>query len=106
MTTTRPGDGHVVITGTGRAGTTLLVGILTDLGMDTGYQPGDEPSASTKGGMERNLLAPDAPHIVKSPDLSRRLDGILSEGAAVVDHVIIPMRDLDVATASRVRATK
>ncbi|MFM7271126.1 MAG: hypothetical protein ACKO2C_05780 [Actinomycetes bacterium] len=100
-----PLDPRIVITGTGRAGTTLLVGILTDLGMDTGFTPGAEPRAKTKGGMERDILAPDAPRIVKSPELSRRLDGILTEGSAVVEHVIIPMRDLDIATASRVRAT-
>lgn len=104
--TSTPRQPHIVITGTGRAGTTLLVGILSDLGMDTGYKPGAQPSAHTYGGMERSLTAPDAPRIVKSPDLSRRLDGILAEGTVEVEHVIIPMRDLDVATASRVRATK
>jgi hypothetical protein len=28
---------HAVITGTGRAGTTFLVDLLTHLGLDTGY---------------------------------------------------------------------
>ena len=32
-----PHDPRIVITGTGRSGTTLLVQILTDLGFDTGF---------------------------------------------------------------------
>ena len=30
---------HVVISGTGRAGTTFLVQLLTHLGLDTGFDP-------------------------------------------------------------------
>lgn len=33
----RAGDGHIVITGTSRAGTTALVQRMTALGFDTGY---------------------------------------------------------------------
>lgn len=98
--------GKVVIAGTGRAGTTLLVQVLTDLGLDTGFDASAPIDSTVNAGLERSVEGPDAPWIVKSPDLSRTLGAILDEGRARVDHVIIPIRDLDVATASRVRNTK
>lgn len=95
----------IVITGTGRAGTTLLVAILTDLGMDTGYKPGIEADTSS-GGLERNIERPGSPRVVKSPGLSTRLRGLLEAGTVEIEHVIIPVRDLDVAAASRVRVAE
>lgn len=97
---------HIVITGTGRSGTTLLVQILTDLGFDTGFSSDARIDEATNAGLETRLDSPNAPRIVKSPNLTRRLDEILTSGTAVVEHVIIPMRDLEVAAASRVRATR
>ena len=99
-------SGKVVIAGTGRAGTTLLVQVLTDLGLDTGFEPDAPIDAGVNAGLERSVEGPDAPWIVKSPDLSRKLGAILDAGRARVDHVIIPIRDLDVAAASRIRNTK
>ncbi len=99
-------EGKIVIAGTGRAGTTLLVQILSDLGLDTGFAPDAAIDARVNAGLELAVDAPDAPRIVKSPDLSRRLGELLARGDVTVDHVIIPIRDLDVAAASRVRNTK
>lgn len=96
----------VVITGTGRAGTTFLVQVLTDLGLDTGYTANAEGDSRVHGGLERDILAPDAPRIIKAPTLSTRLAGLLERGEVVVEHVIVPMRELDIAAASRVRSTK
>jgi hypothetical protein len=99
---TRP---RVLITGTGRAGTTLLVQVLTDLGLDTGFTPESAINPDARAGLEKRLDDPDAPRIVKSPNVIRRLDALLASGAVALEHVIIPMRDLDVAAASRVRNT-
>ena len=96
----------VVIAGTGRAGTTLLVQILTDLGLDTGFGSDQEIDERVHAGLERGIEAPDAPRIVKNPNLSRRLGSLLDEGRVEIEHVIIPVRDLDIAAASRVRNTK
>lgn len=96
----------IVITGTGRSGTTLLVQILTDLGLDTGFSPDAPIDERTHAGLETRLDAPGAPRIVKSPNLSRRLAEIMEAGTVEIEHVIIPVRDLDVAAASRVRATR
>jgi hypothetical protein len=95
----------IVITGTGRAGTTLLVQVLTDLGLDTGFTPDAPIDGGVNAGLETGIEAPDAPRVVKNPNLSRRLGELLDAGKVAIEHVIIPMRDLDVAAASRVRNT-
>ncbi len=95
-----------MIAGTGRAGTTLLVQVLTDLGLDTGYTSAAEGDVRTHGGLEKDILAPDAPRIVKGPGLSSQLGDLIDSGSVSVEHVIVPMRDLEVAAASRVRNTR
>lgn len=101
-----PRSPKVIITGTGRAGTTLLVQVLTDLGLDTGFTSDAEGDPRVHGGLERDITDPDAPRIIKSPYLSWQLGDIIDAGKVVVEHVIVPIRDLDVAAASRVRSTK
>jgi hypothetical protein len=96
----------VVITGTGRAGTTLLVQILSDLGLDTGFPPDHQLDERVHAGLEFRIESPNAPRIVKDPNLSRRLGDLLDRGAVEVEHVIVPVRDLDVAAASRIRNTR
>lgn len=96
----------IIITGTGRAGTTFLVRLLTELGLDTGFTREnwrEHVHAHCSAGMEKDLGAPDAPRIVKDPDLCERLPGILAEGRIVVEHALVPVRDLASASASRVR---
>ena len=101
-----PGPPRIVITGTGRAGTTLLVQILTDLGLDTGFAPDTAVDPRSRAGLEIGIDSPVAPRIVKSPHLSWRLAEVLGSGRATVEHVIVPIRNLHVASASRVRMTK
>jgi hypothetical protein len=96
----------VIIAGTGRAGTTLLVQVLTDLGLDTGFPPDAPIDDRAAAGLELPAAAPNSPRIVKSPHLSRWLAGLLDDGRIEVEHVIIPIRDLDVAAASRVRLAR
>ena len=95
----------IVITGTGRAGTTLLVSVLTRLGLDTGEATGtlSNVDARTHGGLEVLLDAPDAPYIVKDTTLPFRLAPLLDAGTVAVEHVIVPIRSLDLAAASRLR---
>lgn len=98
---------HVIISGTGRTGTTFLMQLLTALRLDTGF--GDLHSAiaaNCNAGMERDIREPDAPYIVKSPWLCDCLDDILEEGDIVIDHALIPMRDLYSAAESRRRVTE
>ena len=93
---------HLIISGTGRAGTTLLVQLFTQLGLDTGFT--DTTSSvydNCNGGMESDLRQPDAPYVVKSPWLCDYLDDVLQNGDTVIDHAIIPVRDLYSAAQSR-----
>jgi hypothetical protein len=93
---------HVVISGTGRAGTTFLVQLFTALGLDTGFT--DLTSAvfpNCNAGMELDIRNPEAPYIIKSPHLCDTLDQVLAAGDFVIDHAIVPVRDLFSAAQSR-----
>lgn len=92
---------HVLISGTGRTGTTFLVQLLTQLGLDTGFRKANQriyPGANA--GMELSLRRPDVPYIVKSFRI-REFNQVLDEGDVVIDHAIIPVRDLFAAAESR-----
>ena len=64
---------HIIIAGTGRAGTTFLVQLFTELGLDTGFSKEDfltKIDPISHGGLERSL--DDAnyeklPRVIKSP---------------------------------------
>jgi hypothetical protein len=93
---------HIIISGTGRAGTTFLVQLLTALGVDTGFS--DLTSAvfpACHAGMEWDLRQPDAPYVVKSPWLCDYLDEALDAGGMVIEHALVPIRDLFSAAESR-----
>jgi hypothetical protein len=99
------GEPKIVITGTGRAGTTLLVQILTELGLDTGFDEGRLTPIlyRARAGLECRVDDPDAPTFVKDMTLGFRMREILESGDHPIRHVILPTRELDVAVASRVR---
>lgn len=93
---------HLIITGTGRAGTTLLVQLMTALGMDTGFSDTSSDIYEVcRAGMERDLRDPRCPYVVKDPKLCHNLDAILREGLATIDRAIVPIRDLYSAAESR-----
>jgi hypothetical protein len=94
---------HVIISGTGRTGTTFLVQLLTELGLDTGFShPYAKFCEDRRAGMESELWKnPSAPYIVKSPGLCEDLDTILKNENVAIDHAIIPIRDLYSAAESR-----
>lgn len=96
----------LVITGTGRAGTTLLVQILDALGLDTGLEDGKLTAygPSVRAGLECRVDDPDGPRVVKDMTLGHRIRPVLETGEVHIEHVIIPQRRLDIAAASRIRA--
>ena len=104
MTTKRH---HTIITGTGRAGTTFLVELLTRLGLETGFRP-DRMSIDKRAfsGLERSIRKRTAPYIAKDPANSKYLRELLASGNVVIDHAIIPVRDFEAAANSRVRVTE
>jgi hypothetical protein len=93
---------HLIISGTGRAGTTFLVQLLTELGLDTGFpKPWSGVLAACNAGMEYDLREPDAPYVVKSPWLCDYLGEVVAGGQVVIDHALVPVRDLYAAAQSR-----
>ena len=101
--------GHLLIGGTGRAGTTLLVRWFTALGFDTGFT---EPDVAARvdpishGGLEHSLgrtlgRGQHLPYIAKSPYFGQHLAGYLDRGELEIKCFILPMRDLHDAAESR-----
>ncbi len=82
----------------------MLVQLLTELGLDTGFEnPHKQIYPQANAGMEKDLRDPDAPYIVKSPWICNYISDIFSDGDIVIDHAIIPIRDLFSAAESRRR---
>jgi hypothetical protein len=90
-----------VIAGTGRAGTSFLVQFLDACGLETGLEESEWDERARAGG--ERVLDPDAelPYVVKDPWLwtycrSVDLDRL------TIDALLVPVRDLTSAAASRV----
>lgn len=102
-----PATHKLIITGTGRAGTTFLVRLLTELGLDTGFTADNwrrSYDEHCQAGLEHALEDPSAPYIVKNPSLCAELPSLLARFPhLVIDHALIPIRELDAASRSRVR---
>lgn len=109
--------GKIIITGTGRAGTSFLVVLLTRLGLDTGYKPYIEDfNESIRAGCEYKLfsnnnkqqqkLLKNTPRILKHPKFSHKLEGLLEKKLIKVDHLIIPVRNIKEAAKSRLKAKR
>jgi hypothetical protein len=97
---------HLIIAGTGRAGTSFLVRYLTELGLDTTLaRNGDRAGwdAEANAGLENLLVSGEnLPYVVKSPWISEYIEQILKEERFKIDAVIVPVRDLVEAATSRV----
>ena len=97
---------HLLISGTGRAGTSLLVRWLAAMGLETHLQAHASPAwhDDANAGLEDLPLETaweTAPYVVKSPWLSEIIDTILADPRVAVDGVIVPVRDLIPAATSR-----
>lgn len=96
---------HLLISGTGRAGTTFLVQLLTELHLDTGFSSiRENVHASCNAGMEWNIediFQGNAPYVVKGPALCEHIGRILQTPGITVDCMIIPIRDLYESAESR-----
>ena len=95
---------HVIITGTGRSGTTFLVQLLTHLGLETGFKPHEIDSrinVEAQAGLEGNILHEASSYIVKSPSFCDYAEEVLARHDIVIEHVFILIRDLYAAAESR-----
>lgn len=93
---------HIVITGTGRAGTTFLVQLLTKLGLETGFSSQDMPLyENARAGLECDVRDKNAPYIVKNPWFCDYADEVLKRDDIEIEHVFVPIRNLPAAAESR-----
>jgi hypothetical protein len=100
---------HVVITGTGRSGTTFLVELLTHLGFDTGFQADeieDRISQKARAGLEHDIRHPGCPYVVKSPFFCDYAGEVLARIDVRIEHIFVPIRELHAAAESRRRVTR
>ena len=111
--------GKIIITGPGRSGTTFLVQLLTRLGFDTGFEPYNEVGyrADLRAGLEWPILdeidfskqshdemrtaISETPRILKGPDWSMVIKNLLVNNLIEIDHIILPVRDLEATARSR-----
>lgn len=98
---------HLLITGTGRAGTSFLVKYLDALGLETHFSRFGEYASwheeANAGAEDLPLSALDEqlPYVVKSPWVAEFIDQLLADPGIALDAVVIPLRDLMDAAASR-----
>jgi len=98
---------HILISGTGRAGTTFLVRLLTELGEDTGFlNPEQSIDPISHAGLEVDLLTIPLPRVIKSPFACEKLAVALERKLYKVDHCFVPMRNLFSAAESRRRINR
>jgi hypothetical protein len=96
----------LLVTGTGRAGTTFLVQLLTELGLDTGYARGtrsEDYFDHCAAGLESEMTVEASPYIVKNPAFCETLPALLATRCFIIDQVLVPIRQLDQAAGSRIR---
>jgi len=100
---------HIVITGTGRSGTTFLVELLTHLGFDTGFKADEiegRISQVARAGLEHDIRHPRCPYVVKSPFFCDYAGEVLARTDLRIEHIFVPIRDLHAAAESRRRVTR
>jgi hypothetical protein len=98
---------HIIITGTGRAGTTFLIQLFTSLGFDTGFTNfTSNLFLNCNAGMEWDFRKPNSPYVIKSPHLCDYLDDVLETKNVIIEHAIVPVRDLYSAAESRRNVTR
>ena len=95
----------MLIAGTGRTGTSFLMQLLTNLGLDTGFKKGVQLEQGCNAGLESHLSNINKwNYIVKNPRFSLVLNKINAD--IDIEHIIIPIRDYRKVAESRERNGK
>jgi hypothetical protein len=93
----------ILITGTGRSGTTFLIKLFSFLNFNTGYNKNNYKqyiSNNCNSGMERNYK--ENYYILKNPQFIIDIETIINDKSVKIKYVIIPIRDLKKSAKSRV----
>ena len=94
----------ILITGTGRCGTTFLIKLFSFLDFNTGYNRDNYNSSifvNCNSGMERSYK--DNYYILKNPTFMVNIEHIIKDTSITIKNVIIPIRDLKISAKSRVK---
>ena len=85
-------------------GLPFWVGLLTRLGLETGFSADDIVSTQFKdsrAGLEYDVRHKDCSYIVKSPWFCDYAEEVICRDDIVIEHVFIPVRGLNAAAESR-----
>ena len=94
----------ILITGTGRCGTTFLIKLFSFLDFDTGYNRDNyncSISSNCNSGMERHYV--ENYYVLKNPEFMEKIENIVKDNLIKIKIVIIPIRDLNMSAKSRVK---
>lgn len=94
----------ILITGTGRCGTTFLIKLFSFLDFDTGYNKSNYKNniaPNCNSGMER--IYTEKYYILKNPNFIYNIRHILEDKSVKIKMVIIPIRDYELSAKSRVK---
>lgn len=94
----------ILITGTGRCGTTFLIKLFTFLDFNTGYNKDNYKNfihSNCNSGMERRYN--EKYDILKNPIFLSNIKIILEDTSVIIKTVIIPIRDLKSSAMSRLK---
>jgi hypothetical protein len=94
----------ILITGTGRCGTTFLIKLFSFLNFNTGYNKDNYQSfifSNCNAGMERRYY--ENYYILKNPNFILNIKQILEDPKVKIKTVIIPIRDLKISADSRLK---
>ena len=97
----------ILITGTGRCGTTFLIKLFSFLDFNTGYDRNNynlSIFSNCNSGMEKKYK--DDYHVLKNPTFIMDIENIVNDTTIKIKNVIIPIRDLNISAKSRVKHGK
>jgi hypothetical protein len=92
----------ILITGTGRCGTTFLIKLFSFLNFNTGYTRDNYKQfifPNCNSGMEKNYKADF--YILKNPSFISQINTIVEDKSIKIKTIIIPIRDFNLTAISR-----
>lgn len=93
----------ILITGTGRCGTTFLIKLFSFLEFNTGFNINNYKtfiSHNCNAGMEKNYN--ENYYIIKNPHFMINIQDILEDTSIKIKTIIVPIRDFKLSAISRV----
>ena len=93
----------ILITGTGRCGTTFLIKLFSFLNFDTGYTKDNYKDFifdNCNSGMERDYN--DQYYVLKNPTFISNIENIINDSSIKIKMVILPIRNFNLSAQSRV----